>query len=119
MSPASSAPPVSIARISLFLVPVVLSAIAAIAAAGYAVGGFLEVLREARATSSALGEETERVSSGAERVSLRAEDLSRGSHRMEASLRRLRASRARLSVLLAAWADARSALAGLVFVPRK
>jgi hypothetical protein len=110
---------VSIARISLLVVLPALSLIAAVASAGYAVGGFVQLLRDARAAGSALGEGLDRVAVAAERASVRAEELSRGSGRLEASLDRLAASRARLSVLLEASADARAAIGSLVFIPRK
>jgi len=89
------------------------------AAAAFSVVRFVRLLRIARESSQAFGDAVEAVALGAERAATRGEQLSRSSARLERSLDELRVSRARLQVLLTAWSESRSAIRGLVFIPRK
>jgi hypothetical protein len=93
--------------------------LALVAAAAFAGIRFVRLLRDADAAGGALGESLERIAAGADRAAGRAEGLAPAGARLERALARLAVSRARLDVLLHAYADARAALASLVFIPRK
>ena len=106
--------------VSLWLIALIISALAVVAALVYLVLHGLELYRAFRDSGSALGDGVLRVSEAAEQTAVKAERAAEDSARMAAAVERLSRSRAQLDVLLTAIRDVRESLGRVTaLAPRK
>ncbi len=105
---------------SLTLACLLVSLVVVVAALAVAAVRGLRAYRDAKRLSNAIGEGLTRIERSAAKIEVHLSAASASGERLSASLERLRRSRAGLSVLLAAFADARGTLTRFgAIVPRK